>query len=445
MAVLPPKITFWRSVRRWLFEPNAAIKDIGQRRQAQLMAWISLVVTAWFLMAVISIFAMRNATFGALVLLAVVVFSLISYVFSRTRHIQVASWILTTLFLVAGYGTLLGLPLKDASTTYLALVVLGFVIGSAVLPVRGLAFAVAANTLCWMVVAIFVPAADRLDFFAPAGSGTITGILLSIFVGVRNLIEKERLQETAVVNRELRVIQSTLEERVNERTIIAETARQDAESARQALESEIWLTNGQLAINEALRNQQDPNTMARNATQVICDYLEAPVGVLYILRDERLHFAGGRAFTPPPNQPHKSFAFGEGLIGQVARQRQPLILKQVPSGYLDISSGLGSTSPMQLAIWPLCHNEQLVGVIEIGLAHPLAARQEYFLQRVSESVAAALQVAQTRARIDELLKETQAQTEELQVREEELRTINEKLESQAEAPHDDEVGYVNKP
>jgi transcriptional regulator with GAF, ATPase, and Fis domain len=163
---------------------------------------------------------------------------------------------------------------------------------------------------------------------------------------------------------------------------------------------------------------------------------------LFVWRDDqRLHFAGGRAFTFADGQPRRSFALGEGLIGQVGREQQPILLKQVPPGYLDVVSGLGENPPQQIALWPLRYNEQLAGVIEIGLVQPLTAQQELFLQRAAEMVASALQTAQTRARIDELLQESQVQTEELHTREEELRAINEELEAQAEAMRADRAAY----
>ena len=49
-----------------------------------------------------------------------------------------------------------------------------------------------------------------------------------------------------------------------------------------------------------------------------------------------------------------------------------------------------------------------------------------------ESIAVAINTAQTRERINKLLAQTQQQAEELQAQEEELRSINEELETQAE-------------
>jgi outer membrane murein-binding lipoprotein Lpp len=114
-----------------------------------------------------------------------------------------------------------------------------------------------------------LPDEQRSDFYAPAGSGTLTGILLAIFSGVRDLIERQRLDEITTANHELRAMQATLETRVAERTALAEAARLEAENARQSLENEIWLSNGQLAVNEALRGQQGVESLASNAMRAV--------------------------------------------------------------------------------------------------------------------------------------------------------------------------------
>jgi outer membrane murein-binding lipoprotein Lpp len=252
-----------------LAEPAAVISDVGQRRQAQLLAWVSLVLAGWFLLAAVSILAVGSAIQGAGVMFIVVIASGAAYGLSRTRHFRLAAWILVVLLVASGYSILAVVPFKDAGPTFLALVVIGFVIGSATLSVRGLSLAVVSNTLCWMVVAALLPDEQRSDFYAPAGSGTLTGILLAIFSGVRDLIERQRLDEITTANHELRAMQATLETRVAERTALAEAARLEAENARQSLENEIWLSNGQLAVNEALRGQQGVESLASNAMRAV--------------------------------------------------------------------------------------------------------------------------------------------------------------------------------
>jgi Skp family chaperone for outer membrane proteins len=110
-----------------------------------------------------------------------------------------------------------------------------------------------------------------------------------------------------------------------------------------------------------------------------------------------------------------------------------IFLKNIPAGYFEIVSGLGNALPSQLAILPCTYNQQLVGVIELGLLTGLSQANLQFLDTASENISIAFQTALTRLQISELLAETQTQAEELQSREEELRAINEELEAQADS------------
>jgi len=61
------------------------------------------------------------------------------------------------------------------------------------------------------------------------------------------------------------------------------------------------------------------------------------------------------------------------------------------------------------------------------------------LQKALESIAITFNTVQARARINELLAETQQQAEELQIQEEELRAANEELEAQTESLRESEA------
>jgi GAF domain-containing protein len=178
-----------------------------------------------------------------------------------------------------------------------------------------------------------------------------------------------------------------------------------------------------------MRDEQDLLTLANQVIQHLCHYLDARVGTLFVLQEEALHLAGAYAYMPGTTQ----FEPGQGLVGQAARDGQPIVVRDVPAGYLPIASGLGDTPPRQIAIWPLLYEGQVLGAIELALLDDLSPTQTQFLDRAAERLAIALHTAQSRARIDELLAETQAQARELALREEELQAINEELQAQAES------------
>jgi hypothetical protein len=237
---------------------------------------------------------------------------------------------------------------------------------------------------------------------------------------------EKRLEEA---NHELQSVRASLEDRVTERTHSAEVARHEAETARKAVETEAWLTAGQVQLNDVLRGEQNVPALAAGAMCQICQYLNIPVGALFLLQGEILTRVGGYALE---NQAPSQFRLGEGLVGQAAVEKRAISLQMVPPQALKVSSTLGKMLPHEVRIQPVLNGTHLIDVIELGLLEPLRDEQIQFLQRIEDSIAIAFQTARARQRANELLAETQRQAEELQAQEEELRSINEELQSQSE-------------
>jgi hypothetical protein len=259
----------------------------------------------------------------------------------------------------------------------------------------------------------------------------LTSLMIYLMVDYlqRSLQQTRQNEHTlAEQNQQLEAYRNTLETQVSERTRAAETARQQAEAAQYALEDEIWFSKGLLPLNQALSGEQELAPLAAHAIRVVCNTLQAPVGVLYLLQAEHLEVAAAHALLHGDAQPRR-LRIGEGFAGQAALERKPVILRGLLPEHLTITSGLGNTAPAIIAAWPMLYGETLVGALELGFLDEMLARDSVFLDRAAALIAVALHTAQSRQRINALLAETQAQARELQTREEELRAINEELEA----------------
>jgi PAS domain S-box-containing protein len=127
-----------------------------------------------------------------------------------------------------------------------------------------------------------------------------------------------------------------------------------------------------------------------------------------------------------------SFNPGEGLVGQCARERQPVTLTSLPPDYLRIASGLGGAAPVQATAFPLSSSNAFLGVLEIASFRSFAAREKAFLEELLPVVALSLEVLQRNLRTQELLGESQEQARQLEAQKEELLTQQQELESQRE-------------
>jgi len=131
-------------------------------------------------------------------------------------------------------------------------------------------------------------------------------------------------------------------------------------------------------------------------------------------------------------------AFGDGLVGQVAAGRKPILIDRVPSGYVRISSGLGAAAPATLAVLPVVFEEQVLGVVELASFQPFSTVHMQFLEQLMEIIGVSLNAIIASSRTEELLVESQRlaaelqdKSVELQRQQEELRQTNAQLEDKA--------------
>jgi hypothetical protein len=88
-------------------------------------------------------------------------------------------------------------------------------------------------------------------------------------------------------------------------------------------------------------------------------------GILYVREKsgELFNPEGEYALT---GQTPSSFRSGEGLSGQVAYSKTPMILYDIPEQYFTVESALGSSKPRFLVITPLIFDNDCYGVIELS-------------------------------------------------------------------------------
>ena len=205
-------------------------------------------------------------------------------------------------------------------------------------------------------------------------------------------------------------------------------------------EKQNWLKTGQTEINDRMRSEQDISGLGRNIVTFLAEYLNAQIGAIYLAGDNNhLSLVGSYAYKKRKNLSNE-FAFGEGLVGQAALEKENITLTDVPEDYIAVSSGLGEAAPNNIIVMPFMFDNEVKGVIELGSLYEFSDRNMDFLNLVSENIAIAVDSAQSRQQTQALLEKTQVQAEELQTQQEELRQANEELEEQTEALKESEAG-----
>jgi signal transduction histidine kinase/CheY-like chemotaxis protein/CHASE3 domain sensor protein len=197
--------------------------------------------------------------------------------------------------------------------------------------------------------------------------------------------------------------------------------------ARQAL---AWIRSGQMGLSEQMQGDQTLDKLGSNLLGFLAGFVEAQVGAIYMAEAGLYRRFAGYAL---PADGLQTVRPGDGLVGQAARDKRALRVRDVPAGYLPISSGIGMGTPNELVVVPASIDGVVYAVLELGFFGATDADQRELLSRASESIAVAVRAAKDRQRLEELLQETQQQAEELQAGQEELRVTNEELEEQGRA------------
>ncbi|MBF0460577.1 MAG: response regulator [Magnetococcales bacterium] len=194
------------------------------------------------------------------------------------------------------------------------------------------------------------------------------------------------------------------------------------------LEAEAWLRRVQIALNSRLQGDLRVDSLGEKILGVLVENLDAQVGAVYVTEPgARLRRVAGHGLDLSQEQ-GALLRLGEGLTGQAAQDNRAVHVRDLPEGYLRVTSAVGRTTARELLIAPASADGAVYAVTELGFLHPVSPTEFAVLGRVSETIAIALRTAQDRSRLEELLEENQRQAEALQTQQEELRVSNEELE-----------------
>ncbi|WP_207539716.1 response regulator [Sabulicella rubraurantiaca] len=201
-------------------------------------------------------------------------------------------------------------------------------------------------------------------------------------------------------------------------------------SGRLAVRRQEWLQSGQLQLSARMSGEQGLDQISGAVLDGLCRHAGATVGAFYVAEGGALVRRATYAVPDPGALPER-IQPGDGLLGEAARDRRIRLLHRLPAGYLRFGSALGATEPHSLLLAPIELDGELKGAVELGFADAAGQTHAELLRRTSNAIAVALRSAQYRARLQDLLDETQRQAEELQRQGEELRSSNEELEEQS--------------
>lgn len=201
------------------------------------------------------------------------------------------------------------------------------------------------------------------------------------------------------------------------------------EEMRQNLSTRSWLIASQLELLEVMVGEQRIGELVQHILAYIAGKIQAQLGSFYLLDGDTLNPVEGYAQHGATFR-GRSFAIGEGLIGQAVRQKALLVVTDVPGEYFTIHSSLGEMRPKNLMIIPMLLADQVVGVIEFASKDAFTDLHLEFIRQVSQHIGIAVNLSLSNDQTRQLLGEIQVQTEELQQTNEELAQKSQELIAQ---------------
>ncbi len=84
---------------------------------------------------------------------------------------------------------------------------------------------------------------------------------------------------------------------------------------------------------------------------------------------------------------YREYKLGEGITGQVAKDKRILYIDNVPEGYIVVVSGLGKGTPRYLTVLPVVKNNFTVAVIEFATFDDLPEPKMKILEAVAKELA----------------------------------------------------------
>ena len=196
-----------------------------------------------------------------------------------------------------------------------------------------------------------------------------------------------------------------------------------------------WATEGLAIHSELLRKNSDHlELLGEKFISSLVNYIDGVHGAVYSishigsssglisLEEDSTYYEliGAFAYDLKEDNP-KKISNGKGLVGQCAKEKRTIEVKNTPHDYLMITSGLGKANVTYITCIPMIVNTQVMGVVELTNFKPFEPHVISFIETLGENFASAIMTVKLSEQTQETLKEFEETTSSLLEKESELQ------------------------
>src|SRR5690606_2075864 len=184
-----------------------------------------------------------------------------------------------------------------------------------------------------------------------------------------------------------------------------------------------WLKTNLAKFSGMMQGQRSLESLSQLIMSELTPVVSAQLGTFFVADGDgeprALTLLSSYGYTRRKDVANR-FALGEGLVGQVALERKPILVADVPRDYVAIASSLGEAPPRNIVILPILFEGRVRGVIELGSFEPFSAIHLTFLEQLMLSIGVVMNMISASRRTEELLEELKSSNAELGKRSVEL-------------------------
>jgi len=201
------------------------------------------------------------------------------------------------------------------------------------------------------------------------------------------------------------------------------------------IEQQDWLKTGLNQLQNEMKSNNDLHELSNSIITFFCSYLEAQVGLIYMVTDENeMKLSATYALSGIDKKKFGAIKAGEGLVGQTFSEREKIIISDNTGDELPLFDfGAGKQKLKYFISIPFVTAKNVVAIMQLGLLKELSDNELRFIDTAAKDVGLSIITLKSHIQVLELLERTQEQAKELEVQQEELRQTNEELQEQTKA------------
>lgn len=205
------------------------------------------------------------------------------------------------------------------------------------------------------------------------------------------------------------------------------TLREEADRVR----TQGWIKRHVAEIATQLQQVSTIEDLGNKCLSALAPLMGLGRGQMYTVdtSSQTLHLRGSYA-ADAPTEHLVNVDLGEGLVGQCAQDRRPIVLRNIPKGFMKIVTGVGESDPAVLSLHPILHNDHLIGVMELAFVQEVKPEALELLDDLLPIIALSLQIVLRTQRTEQLLAESRLQSAALEKQAVRMEEQTVKLEAQ---------------